>query len=129
MKKTIYTRLNETNHADFGAKTTGEFRRQLDKDITYDKQRSINWDDESAYYNSYYIPKYNIPSDIEIEKRESELLKLNTTQLFNEHRSKLEAITEFVDSAWEKDYSDKYSDAVKNDIAEWNMVLGRMIKS
>ena len=53
-KKTNIEKLNESQQSDFGSKTNGEFRRQIDKDITYDKIENTDWSAESKYHNTYY---------------------------------------------------------------------------
>ena len=55
--KTNIEKLNDSNLNDFASKTDGEFRRQLDKDITYLTIENINWDRESQYHNTYYLGK------------------------------------------------------------------------
>ena len=53
--KTYYEKLNDKNLEDYSSKTTGEFRRQLDKDFTYNNLSQLNWKKESDYHNSYYV--------------------------------------------------------------------------
>ena len=49
--KTLNEKLNDTNVADYATKTNGNYRRQIDKDITRDKIENTNWKKESDYYN------------------------------------------------------------------------------
>ena len=53
--KTYYERLNDENLNDFTSKTDGDFRRQLDKDHTYNKIENTNWESEANYHNSYRV--------------------------------------------------------------------------
>ena len=52
--KTYTDKLNDAQRADFGAKTNGDFRRQIDKDITHDVIKNTDWSAESKYHNTYY---------------------------------------------------------------------------
>ena len=68
--KTYFERLNDQQQADFSSKTDGEFRRQLDKDYTYNKIENTNWESESNYHNSYRIDgKYNLGRTITLKKK------------------------------------------------------------
>ena len=49
--KSRIEKLNDINQADYGARTNGDYRRQLDKNIIYDNIENTNWKKESDYYN------------------------------------------------------------------------------
>ena len=69
--KTYYEKLNDKNLEDYSSKTTGEFRRQLDKDHTYDTVINVDWKKESDYYNSYRVNgKYNKGRTIKMSNKE-----------------------------------------------------------
>ena len=68
--KTYFERLNDQQQADFSSKTDGEFRRQLDKDYTYNMIENIDWNKESNYHNSYRVNgKYNLGRTITLKKK------------------------------------------------------------
>ena len=69
--KTIIDKLNDTNSNDFTTKTDGEYRRQLDKDITFDNIEKTDWDKESYYHNSVRVNgKNNIGRTIKMSNKE-----------------------------------------------------------
>ena len=53
--RTIIEKINDLNLEDYSVKTTGEFRRQIDKDLTFLKLKETDWDKESNYHNSYLV--------------------------------------------------------------------------
>ena len=55
--KSLIEKLNESQLADYSVKTDGEFRRQIDKDLTHDNLKKINWEAETQYHNTYYHGK------------------------------------------------------------------------
>ena len=68
--KTNIDKLNDSNQNDFASKTDGEFRRQLDKDITYLTIENTNWESEANYHNSYRVNgKYNLGRTITLKKK------------------------------------------------------------
>ena len=67
--KTLNERLNDANLQDYSTKTSGEFRRQIDKDLTYNAINNTNWKTESNYHNAYYVNgKWNKGRTIKLKK-------------------------------------------------------------
>ena len=52
--KTI-EQLNDSNQDDYSLKSSSEYRRQVDKDLTYANLNNTDWQKESDYHNSYYV--------------------------------------------------------------------------
>ena len=77
--KSNYEKLNELNQADYGQKTTGDFRRQIDKDLTHDNLKLEN----PSYHNTYYLGKGRYGTRT-LKMKNTEYLKLNNN--YNEKR-------------------------------------------
>lgn len=56
--KPLHKLGNQFNLEQYETKTEGSsFRRQYDRDLSYDKLKNTDWKKESDYYNSYHKDK------------------------------------------------------------------------
>ena len=78
MNKTNTQRQNDLNQADYGSKTNGDYRRQLDKNLIHDYIETTDWSKESLYHNSVRVNgKNNIGRTIKMNNKDWH--KLNKT--------------------------------------------------